>query len=662
MIIAVLTAAVAVTVSAQDVHKVVSPDGRNEIRVVEDDGLSYSVLRDGKILVSESPLALHIKGKRFPVSVIGETRSASTGTLKTPIYKKSEISLAANMLKLDLGSGFSLELAARDDGVAYRFVTAFSEKKVVVQNETASLNLPSGELSVWAGYPDVFADGDGAKRWLSNWEPVYTNLTSAAAGVKTDAFAALPLIVEYPDGVCVSVTESDQRDYPGWLLRGADIASRFKGEFARETIEEKCSGTYHLENVARHDYIAKTAGTRTYPWRLFQIAEDCNRLCEGDAVFALAKPCEIEDASWVEPGLAQWEWWHAWNVSGVPFKSGCNTETYLHYIDFAAAHGVPYLVMDAGWSDKNDVMKVKEAVDLAAIMKRAAEKRVKVILWSPWAALIDKQEAVFSHYAAMGVAGWKIDGICRNDRYFMAFAEETARIAAKYRMVIDYHGHSKPTGLSRTYPNVLTVEGVHGLENTKWEGADWMPKCDFPECDLTDYFCRMTAGPMDYTPGAMRNFNKEEYRSSQTLPGSQGTRVHQLAMFTMFESPLQMLCDSPSMYRANPKCFAFMTKVPVVWDETCALAGKIGDYAAVARRKGEVWYVGAMTDWEAREIELSTAFLGEGEWTVEMVEDGVNADRDATDHVHRTAKVKAGEVLKIKMAPGGGWTAKFVRD
>ena len=645
----------------ENVQSVVSPDGRNEIRISFSEGIKYSVWRDGKPLVSDSPIAMDIQGKSFPNKVVSIRKSTRQGTLKTPLYKKAEISLAANMLQLNLGEGFELELVARNDGVAYRFVTDFPENSVIVRSETACLNLPAADLSVWAGYPDVFVDGDGKKRWISNWEPVYTNLTSAAAGIKTDTFAALPLVVEYPNGVALSVTESDQRDYPGWLLRGADVAAKFNGEFARETIEEKCSGAFHLDNVARYDYIAKTAGRRTYPWRLFQIAASCNNLCEGDAVYALAKPCEVEDISWIKPGLAQWEWWHDWNVSGVEFKSGCNTATYLHYIDFAAENSVPYLVMDDGWSDRNDLMKLKEDVDLVAIMKRANEKGVRVILWTPWVALIGKQEQLFKHYASLGVAGWKIDGICRNDRYFMAFAEETARIAAKFKMVIDYHGYSKPTGLNRTYPNILTVEGVHGLENTKWEGCDWMPKCDFPKCDLTDYFCRMSAGPMDYTPGAMRNYTQKEYRSSYTLPGSQGTRAHQVAMFTMFESPLQMLCDSPTMYRANPKCFSFMTKVPVVWDETRGLVGKIGDFAAVARRKGDVWYVGAMTDWNKREIDIKTDFLADGEWNVSIIEDGVNAERDATDHKHREIKIKSGDPLKVKMAPGGGWTARFYR-
>jgi alpha-glucosidase len=413
---ALFFAAAVLVASAGNVHRAVSPDGRNEIRLTEGEELAYSVWRDGKVLVSDSPLAMDIKGKRFPFSVVGKKEASVSGTLKTPLYKKSEISLAANIVKLDLGGGFSVELLSRNDGVAYRFATSFPEKKVIVRNETASLNLPSGDLSLWAGCPDVIADGDGVKRWLSNWEPVYTNLAAAKAGIMKQKLIALPMIVEYPDGTCISVTESDQRGYPGWMLRGADSPSRFAGEFARETEEGKCTGPYHLSQVFRRDHIAETAGTRTYPWRLVQIAESCNKLIEGDAVYALAEPCRVDDVSWIEPGLAQWEWWHNWNVKGVSFKSGCNTATYLHYIDFAAEHGVPYLVMDAGWSSMDDIMAIKKNVDLRTILARAKDKGVKVVLWSPWALLIGRQEEVFAHYSKMGASGWKIDGICRNDR------------------------------------------------------------------------------------------------------------------------------------------------------------------------------------------------------------------------------------------------------
>ena len=644
--------------AAVSVLSAVSPDGRNEIRMEAGEGLSYSVWRDGKALLASAPVSLAVKGHPFSAKVLKSEPTSFAGTLETPLYKKASVSLEAKGCRAQLAGGYGLELVARDDGVAYRFTTDFAEDEVIVENEQAPIVFPDGKVSVWAGYPDIFPDADKTYSGLSNWEPVYTNLTAAEAGQKTDRMGVLPLVAEYADGTCLSVTESDQRDYPGWVFRGSGESGRLDGWFPREPVEEKCTGPYHTATVVRHDYIARTAGRRTYPWRLFQIASCAAKLCEGDAVYALAEPCRLKDTDWIKPGLAQWEWWHAWVLTGVLFKSGVNTETYLHYIDFAAEHGVPYVIMDGGWSKDYRIMNAKPEIDLPKIAGYAAKKGVGIILWSPWAAFIGCQEEACRRYAEIGIRGFKLDGICRNDRYLTHYLEETARIAAKYRLVIDYHGVSKPSGLSRTYPNILTFEGVHGLENTKWEG-DFMPICDFPKCDLTDYFCRMTAGPMDYTPGAMRNFATNEYHYSFRQPGSQGTRVRQMAMFTLFESPLQMLCDSPSAYRREAECFAFMSKVPTVWDETVGLGGKLADYALVARRKGDVWYVGAMTDWHGRELEIPTGFLKDGTWEVEVFADGPNADRDATDYVRTERTVRSGETLRVTLAPGGGWTCRF---
>ena len=639
--------------------RVVSPDGLNEIRMACAEDLRYSVWRGGSQRLAPAPVSLTVRGKRFSPRVVSSEPFTLSGEEKTGLYKKSSVSLAANGCRLTLEGGFGLELVARDDGVAYRFTTSVPETEAIVEAEEAPVRFPAEDVSVWAGYPDAKPE-NGKPGWISNWEPVYTNLSAGAAGLKTDAFAALPLVAEYGDGVCLCVTESDQRDYPGWLLRGTGAPCALAGEFAPEPIEETCTGPYHHDNMTRHGYLARTAGTRTYPWRLFILAASCARLCEADAPYALAAPCRLSDTSWIRPGLVQWDWWHNRNITHVDFRTGVNTATYLHYVDFAAESGVPYVLIDGGWSKDYNLLNAIPELDLKAIAARAAAKGVGLVLWTPWAALIGRQEETFRAYAELGVKGVKIDGICRNDRFFTAFAEETARIAADHRIVVDYHGISKPSGLSRTYPNVLTYEGVHGLENTKWEGT-WMAKCDFPRNDLTGFFCRMPAGPMDYTPGAMRNFAKGEYRPSNSEPGSDGTRVRQLAMYVMYESPLQMLADAPSLYRANPECFAFMRTSPTVWDETRGLAGRIGAFAAVARRKGDVWHVGAMTDWSARELDIRTDFLGTGVWTAEIFEDGVNADRNATDWRRRRAQVRAGDTLRAKMAPGGGWAARFSR-
>jgi len=638
---------------------VFSPDGRNEIRLDDADGLRYSVLRDGRELVSPSAVSLAVRDRPFAPEIVDSKPFRESGVLKTPVYKKAEITLEAKGLHVRLSGGYGVDLIARDDGVAYRFVTDFPETNVCVVAERADVVFPSADVSLWAGYPDFGKEG-GRPGYISNWEPVYTNLSAGAASEDAKRLMALPLVACFGNGVALSVSESDLRDYPGWLLQGAGCAASLRGVFAPEPIEERCGGRYHHEGMTRHGYLAATAGKRTYPWRLFMLADDALSLSTSDAVYALAEPCRIADTSWIRPGLAQWEWWHDWNLSDVPFRAGKNTETYFHYIDFAAEHGVPYVVMDGGWSADYRIMNAIPEIDLRAVAAHAVEKGVGLVLWSPWAALIGCQEEACRAYSAIGIRGFKLDGICRNDRYLTKYLEETARIAAKYRMVIDYHGVAKPTGLSRTYPNILTYEGVHGLENTKWEG-DWMPRCDFPRNDLTSLFCRMTAGPVDYTPGAMRNFTTNGYHFSYSEPGSCGTRSRQLALYTLFESPLQMLCDSPSLYRANETCFGFMCRVPTVWDELRPLAGRIGEYVALARRSGKTWYVGAVTDSTAREIDLDFGFLGAGTWDAEIFEDGPNADRNATDYRRRMTSVRPGERLHVKLAPGGGWTARLVR-
>ena len=639
---------------------VASPDGRNEIRLEDGDSLKCSVWRDGKRRLDVGGIALSVRGRKFPTHFVSSDRFSLSGEERTPIYKKSSVSLAANGCRVALGGGFSVELVARDDGVAYRFSTDFADGEVLVDGETADVAFPEHGTSLWIGYPDINIKG-GQRGYITGWEPVYTNLSAVVAGSVTNWFMALPLVVEYGDGSCVCVTESDQRDYPGWMLRGSGEGGRFRSEFAREPVEEKCTGTYHHGNMTRHDYIARTNGRRTYPWRLFSIAKSCAKLCEGDAPYALAQPCQLDDVSWIRPGLVQWDWWHARNLTQVGFRAGVNTATYLYYVDFAADNGIPYVIVDGGWSADYNVLNHKPEIDIVAVAERARARGVSLVLWTPWAALIGRQEETFAAYERIGVKGAKVDGISRNDRYLAAFLEETARIAARHHIVIDYHGVSKPSGLSRAYPNVLTYEGVHGLENTKWEGGGYMEKCDFPRNDLTCLFCRMPAGPMDYTPGAMRNFAKGLYRFSNTEPGSDGTRARQLAMYVMYESPLQMLSDSPTLYMENRECFDFMRSVPTVWDETRGLDGRIGEWAVIARRSGETWYVGAMTDWAARELDIPTDFLGGGEWQADAFADGVNADRNGTDWRRQTVRVRAGEKIRVSLAPGGGWVARIAR-
>jgi len=412
----------------------------------------------------------------------------------------------------------------------------------------------------------------------------------------------------------------------------------------------------------RHPYLAKTKGTRTFPWRVFVIGDSPSDLVASDAVYALAEPSRVADASWVKPGQVAWDWWHGFKITDVPgLKTGCNFETYKEYVNFAAANGIAYIIMDEGWAENLDLNMPRADVNVPGVIAYAKGKGVGVILWAAWAQLMDrgKRLRVFDHYGAMGAKGFKIDFMNRDDQLLERFLEETAADAAERKLVVMYHGIHKPTGLCRTYPNVLNYEGVYGLEQGHSIGGRRVVVSN----DVNLVYTRMIAGAMDYTPGAMRNraFGAPDFVKGRDANACYGTRCHQLALFPLFEAPVQMLCDSPTQYRTAPECTAFLTKVPTVWDDTVGVAGEIGKYAAVARRKGGRWWLGAITNWEAREIMLPTGFLGDGEWVVEAFEDAPDADVNAEHYVRRTFIVKSGEPIKAKLAPGGGFAAVFFR-
>jgi alpha-glucosidase len=465
----------------------------------------------------------------------------------------------------------------------------------------------------------------------------------------------------------MSVSESDLLDYPGWNMKRAEGGvPDLVAHMARYPVKvEHRNGNEigsperplrHIRVTERAGHLAETAGSRSYPWRVFMLAASEGKLCESDIVYALASPSKLKNTDWIRPGKVAWEWWNCWNVSGVPFRAGCNTATYEYYIDFAAEFGIEYVIMDEGWSKKLAIMELNPETDVPHLVKYANSRNVGIILWCAWPQLVGRQHEVFSKYAKMGVKGFKIDFMDRDDQVMENFLEETAKIAAEYKLILDYHGMHKPTGMSRTYPNVLNYEGVHGLECMKWENGT-----DFMRNDLLGLYCRMSAGPMDYTPGAMLNMTRQQYKANFQQPGSQGTRVHQMALMALYEAPLQMLCDSPTQYLRNRECFEFMAKVPVVWDETVGLSGEMESSAAMARRKGDVWYAAAINSWDPCTMEIDTSFLRDGKWSVEIFEDGINADRDATDYRKISRSVKAGEKIKVNLAPGGGWIARFVR-
>lgn len=637
----------------------VSPDGRNELRLdVGSGGMSYSVSRNGKTLVEPTTVSLvtrehgRMDGKpaahgdvRPPKATVRKME----GRLATPLYKKASVLLDANETRVDFGD-WAFVLHARDDGVAWRFETKYA-----------------GEMTVTAENTDVaFPKGTELCRsvvghFQSSFEKPAEIGPVASVPPGHPQIVITPFTATVPGAGVFAMTESNLLDYPGLnFYRRNNEPDRLRSWQAG--VPAKVDVGRRMTDVReRRNYLAKTKGTRAFPWRVFVIGDTPSDLVSSDAVYALAEPSRIADASWVKPGQVAWDWWNGFKITDVPgLKTGCNFETYKEYVDFASANGIAYIIMDEGWAEKLDLDKPRDTVNVPGVIAYAKEKGVDVILWAAWAQLMDrgKRLRVFDRYAAMGAKGFKIDFMNRDDQLLERFLEETAADAAERKLVVLYHGIHKPTGLCRTYPNVLNYEGVYGLEQGHSAGGRKVVVSN----DVNLVYTRMIAGAMDYTPGAMRNraYSAPNFVKGRDAPACYGTRCHQLALFPLFEAPVQMLCDSPTQYRTEPECTAFLTGVPTVWDETAGVAGAIGKYAAVARRKGNKWWLGAITNWDAREVLLPTDFLGGGTWRVEAFEDAPDADVNAERYVRRTFTVKSGVPLNVKLAPGGGFAASFL--
>ena len=640
-------------------YDLLSPDGRLHVGVDAGPQLSYTLDYDGVPVLAPSQLSVSLgDGSAYDGTVRFQKalRASVDETISTPVYKRSQVRNRCNELTLRFKT-FDLVLRAYDAGMAWRFVSR-SGKDFIVRDEQAEFRFAEDvETTVPYVKPDSPRDP-----FLNSFECYYD--IHPLSAWKQDGKAFLPVSFKTSRGWRVNITESDLLDYPGMYLKhlgGAAVG----GLFAPYPKLVEQDGYNKLQGIVRttEDYIARQPAGAALPWRIVAVATEDRRLLDSDLVYELGRPAANLDWSWVKPGKVAWDWWNDWNLYGVPFRAGINTDTYKYYIDFAAANGVEYVILDEGWSVnlKADLFQIVPEIDLKGIVDYANAKGVGIILWAGYWAMNRDIEGICKHYSEMGVKGFKVDFMNRDDQQMVQFYTQVAETAARYHLLVDFHGAFKPCGLQRPYPNVINHEGVNGLEQMKWA----QPSVDQVTYDVQIPFIRMFAGPLDYTQGAMRNATRGNYRPVNSEPMSQGTRCRQLAEYVIFEAPLTMLCDSPSNYLAEPECLKWMAAVPTVWDETVALDGRIGDYVAIARRKGNDWYVGVMTDWDARELTLDLgAFLPAGSWRVEFFADGPNADRAARDYVHQAQNVTVSDALHtltVKMAPGGGWTAKFSR-
>jgi len=626
----------------QESYVLRSPDGRVELRASAAGRVGFDLLFDGKTLLRDSTLSLDVDGLTLGVApkVRAAKRRSYDGLVEPHVRQKSaRLRESYNELRLEMEGGYAVVFRAYNEGAAYRFETALPRPAVKVFREEVSLRFVDNFRVFYPQEESLY----------SHNERVYAPRTLRE--IAPDHIASLPAVVD-AGGVKVAVAESDVEDYPGMWLRGTQ-GQGLGALHPPYPLKEKLEKDRDFKVTEAADYIALTKGTRSYPWRLLGLAANDGDLITNQLVYLLASPSRVADTSWIKPGKVAWDWWNANNIYGVDFRAGVNTATYKFYIDFAARNGIEYVVLDEGWYRLGDVLDVVPEIDVGELAEYGRRRNVGLILWVVWKTLDAQLQPALERFEKWGIKGIKVDFMQRDDQPLMDFYHRVCREAAKRRMLVDFHGALRPVLLTRTWPNLITNEGVRGLEWNKWSAdAD-------PEHNVTLPFTRMFLGPMDYTPGAMLNATKRSFAQVFERPMSLGTRSHQLAMYVVYESPLQMLADSPSNYLREPEALEFLARVPTVWDETRVLDARLGDYVLVARRKGREWYVGAMTDWTSRELTVDFSFLPEGDFRLEYFQDGVNADRFAGDFKRVRTRVNRAGKLKIRLSEGGGWAARI---
>lgn len=631
------------TAFAKD-YKIQSPNKKISIKITTENNLGFSVYHNQKQLIAPTYISMELETGIVLGSnplVIKKAVKSVNRELRPEVREKNELIVDNyNEIKLSFKQNFDLVFRAYDNGVAYRFETKFP-KEITIKKETGQFNFPDNKLVYWPK----------EKSFHSN-NQVYYDFTSLGELSSKD-LGSLPVLMTSDNTPSILIGETDLEDYPGMWFNGAD------GNALVSTFPAYPDKTEQVEDRdvfvrTRKNYIAKTNGTRTFPWRYVAIAEKDGDLITNQLSWLLADECVIEDPSWIKPGKIAWDWWNANNITGVDFRAGVNTETYKYYIDFAADNNIEYIIIDEGWYVLGDLLNLVPEIDMDEISSYAKGKGVGVILWVVWKTLDDQLDVALDQFEAWGVKGIKVDFMDKDDQWMVNYYHKIARESAKRELLVDFHGSYKPAGIRRKYPNVLTREGVNGGEQYKWSMRQT------PEHNLTTPFSRMVAGPMDYTPGAMNNAQKKDYKPIFDTPMSMGTRCHQLGMYVVYESPLQMLCDNPSNYKKEPECMEFLSAVPSVWDETKVLGAKISDFVVVARRTGTEWYIGAMTDWDSRDLEFDLSFLDTGKYKMILYKDGINADRNAIDYEKEVKTVDSANKLKIHLAPGGGWVARLI--
>ncbi|MEO6290197.1 MAG: glycoside hydrolase family 97 protein [Ginsengibacter sp.] len=635
-----------------DTLSVCSPSGKICVKIWMGRSLNYRIDFNGESILNPSEIDLLLTNNQS-FSFNNRVKSHSIKTVSDVIIspvpeKRKKIPDNYNLATIVTRQPYKVEFRVYDDGVAYRFVTSFKDS-ITVQNEIAEFNFP--------GKPSAYFPGihkrDDADIFHTSFEELYP--LREVDSIESSELGYTPVLVIPQSNARIAVTESDLEDYPGMFLAGTGSSS-FKGKFAPYPLEERLApGIYpQLVVTKRADYLARTKGTRSFPWRVMLIADEDRQLPSNDIVYRLASPSKIGDASWVHPGKGTDEWIINVNLFNVPFRSGVNTASYRYYIDFAKRFGFDRIMMDAGWSDNTDLFKINPDINMDSILAYAKEKGIKVSMWTLAHTLNRQLDSALDRFNKWGVDYIMTDFIDRDDQKTVNFYHKIAKACADHHIMIMYHGAYPPKGFNRTYPNNVSREGVLGSEYNIWSDKPTPPH------DVTLPYTRMLAGSFDYEPGMLNNATQKGFRQIEGMVQSQGTRCHQLAMFVVYDNPMQLFAGNPSQAWMEPEFMELLGSIPTVWDETNILDGKIGEYIVTAREKDANWYIGGMTDWSARDIDIKFDFLdADANYKVTICKDGVNADRYAADYILSNTTVKKNDTIKIHLAPGGGFLIKL---
>lgn len=628
-----------------------SPDGTLKVEISAGNELAYQVMHGNDTILSHSNIGLVLENGTIvgkTPRITGERRRKIKDNMESPFYRFKEFVATGNELDLKLKGGFGIIFRAYNEGVAYRFYTTQSSD-IIIKEEQAEFNFKE-DYTAYLPYTT-----NDKKPMAMAYQNVYDIIPLSKAQPK---LAFLPVTVDC-GSVKLTLLESDLEAYPGMFVQSQQGKYGLKGVFAPYPAKTDFYPWRKQEYVTETtDFISRSRGSRSYPWRVLAITEKDTDMPVNNLVYALASPNRIGDTSWIKTGKVAWDWWNDWNLKGVPFKAGINMDTYKYYIDFASRNGLEFIVLDEGWYDpkSGDMLTVIPELDLPELIAYGKSKGVEIVLWTVFNVLDSQLEAACKKYADMGIKGFKVDFLDRDDQTAVEMVYRIAEMTARYKLTLDLHGIYKPTGINRTYPHIINFESVFGMEEVKWTDI----KNNMPLYDVTFPYIRMMAGPVDYTPGAMRNATKADWRAMYYTPASMGTRCHQLAAYIVHDSPFTMLCDAPTNYLNEQECVDFIASLPVEVDSTFIASGELGKYIVTVRKKDVNWYIGGMTSWDERDVQLDFSFLPEGmSYTAVLFKDGVNANKQAEDYRKETIRIDKDSRLTLHLASGGGFAMKL---